>query len=138
MKIQKEEFKKIIIRIENGESFSTISKEYKVTPWAIAKRYGKKPTREVKIWELVPDFQKMASAIERKYWNFSNKIDVYNYCMDVALSITPAVAQKIKQKGAGVLFVEMENRLKTKVKSIKTEKLVIMSSSGVCLNNIIN
>ncbi len=134
MKISKEEFKKIIVRIDNGESFTAISKEYGVTPWAIAKRYGRKPTREIKIWELVLDFQEMALAIEKKYWNFSNKIDVYNYCMDVALSITPNTAKKIKRKGPGVLFVEMENRLKTKTKLIKTEKLVISGSSGVCLN----
>ena len=77
----------VLPRIEAGESFSAIARDYGVTPWAIQKRYKKKkPKRFMRIWGLVPDFQDVCLLLHKKY-AWSTGLDVYGLVADWALSL---------------------------------------------------
>lgn len=138
MKINKKEFNIIKKRIEKGESFTSIGKEYGVSAWTIQKRYGmKKPKRKVKIWEYVKaeKILSVCEVISRKLYNY-DKDKVYDFCMDYSLSLTDKEIKKVKKwKGASGLYYILLNRAIMHNKNKKDIRLYISETTGHILNN---
>lgn len=120
----------ILPRIEAGESFSAIARDYGVTAWAIQKRYKKKkPKRFVRIWETVPDFQDVCLLLHKKY-AWSTGLDVYGLAADWALSL-PSSSLSWIEEGINAehkrarLYITLKKRLFVFYKHRKGKELLV-------------
>jgi len=131
MKISKLQTDKIAERIGEGENFTSIAKEYGVTPWAIQKRFGKlKPKRNVKIWEIAPDVISICEKLAKKYYYYGTN-EIYDFVFDSSLALTANEEKNVKKHGEGFLYWTLERKIWKNRKNKKDTSLYFLENGKI-------